>query len=273
MTRFRTRVAGHFGELMQGRLGPAGPVALITLPCPALTVQGQYWPGRGLSVHCAGQRILRPAEARRLMRHLGTPLSGRIALRAQMPAGAGAGASTAALVAVARLANPGIDPAALARACVAVEGATDPLMFAQPERLLWASRRAETLADMPPLPEFDVLGGFYGPNRRTDPRDMEFPDIADLIPRWHSAAQAHDLPALADLASTSARRCLSLRGPGDDPTEKLARDLGAPGFAIAHTGSARGLIFARGQIPPHGPEALRQAGLRGALRFRAGGKA
>ena len=32
------RVAGHFGELIQGRLGTAGPVVLISLPCPALTV-------------------------------------------------------------------------------------------------------------------------------------------------------------------------------------------------------------------------------------------
>ena len=25
-------VHGHFGELLQGRLGPGGPVALVTLP-------------------------------------------------------------------------------------------------------------------------------------------------------------------------------------------------------------------------------------------------
>ena len=33
------RVAGHFGELMQGRLGADGPLALISLPCPVLAVQ------------------------------------------------------------------------------------------------------------------------------------------------------------------------------------------------------------------------------------------
>jgi len=35
MTR-SVRISGHFGELLQGRLGPQGPVALITLPCPVL---------------------------------------------------------------------------------------------------------------------------------------------------------------------------------------------------------------------------------------------
>ena len=31
------RVQGHFGELMQGRLGREGPLVLVTLPCPAFT--------------------------------------------------------------------------------------------------------------------------------------------------------------------------------------------------------------------------------------------
>ena len=33
------RVEGHFGELLQGRLGPAGPVVLVTLPCPVLAAR------------------------------------------------------------------------------------------------------------------------------------------------------------------------------------------------------------------------------------------
>ena len=31
-------VAGHFGELLQGRLGPSGPLALVTLPTAAWRV-------------------------------------------------------------------------------------------------------------------------------------------------------------------------------------------------------------------------------------------
>ena len=34
-------VAGHFGEWLQGRLGPDGPVALVTLPCPVRACRNQ----------------------------------------------------------------------------------------------------------------------------------------------------------------------------------------------------------------------------------------
>ena len=32
-------VRGHFGEWLQGRLGPGGPLALVTVACPALAVR------------------------------------------------------------------------------------------------------------------------------------------------------------------------------------------------------------------------------------------
>ena len=61
---------------------------------------------------------------------------------------------------------------------------------------------------------------------------------------------------------------LALRGPLDDPTAALAQRLGAKGFLIAHTGSARGLIFARGAIPAAGIDTLRKAGLSRPFLFR-----
>ena len=264
-------VAGHFGELMQGRIGPDGPVALITLPCETLAVHGQAGPARGLRLHDPA-RLIRPGGARRLLAMLGHD-RGRFALRATMPPGGGAGASTAALVALARLAAPDVPPRVLARACLAIEGASDPLMFPAPARLLWASRRGDVLEVMPPPPRFEVLGGFWGEHRRTDPADTGFAYIADLLPPWRAACAGRDLPAMARLAATSARRNLALRGPSGDPTEALAKALGAPGFAIAHTGSARALIFAPGTVPEEGPERLRRAGFRQVLRFRAGGRA
>ncbi len=272
MTAATVRVAGHFGELMQGRIGPSGPVALISLPCPALTVSGRVLPGPGLAIHGAGQRLVTPARARRLLDRLGVGLSGRVILDAAMPAGGGAGASTAALVALARLAGAAAPPLALARACIAAEGASDPLMFDAPERMLWASRRGLVLELLPALPRFDILGGFFGPHRRTEARDMDFPDIADLIAPWRDAAAAGDAPALARLATTSARRTLALRGPAADPTEGLAEELGAVGFAIAHTGSARALLFHRGGIPGGAAARLRRAGFRGIVTFTVGGQ-
>jgi uncharacterized protein involved in propanediol utilization len=259
------RVPGHFGELMQGRLGPDGPVVLITLPCPVLAVEAQ--PAPLADPH----GLLPPARARALLSALGLPDPGAYALQANMPRGGGAGASTAALVALARLAGSRLPPADLARACVSVEGASDPLMFPAPERLLWASRRGETLAELPALPAFEIVGGFHGPNQRTDPLDEGFADISDLVALWSIAATAGDLPALARLASQSADRTTALRGPQNDPTAGLARELGALGHVIAHTGSARGLLFAPKAIPPHAPARLQAAGFRRIVTFTAGG--
>ncbi|PPB79556.1 threonine kinase [Albidovulum inexpectatum] len=271
MTRGVVRVSGHLGELIQGRLGSDGPVALITLPCPALAVEAWHLPGPGLSIHGGGQRLLTPARALDLLDRLGLRLSGRIVLSANMPAGGGAGVSTAALVAVARLARPDVSPPALARACVATEGATDPLMFGMPERLLWASRRAEVLSRLPPLPRFEIVGGFFGDPRRTDPRDMDFPDISDLISPWRAAARAGDSAMLAQLAARSAERTLAMRGPKGDPTARIAEQTGALGFAIAHTGSARALLFRPGHAPADLPVRLRRLGYSRVIRFTLGG--
>lgn len=272
MTAAPVRVAGHFGELMQGRIGAAGPVALVTLPCPALSLRAWHMPGRGVAVHDRGQRLITPQRARRFLGALGLTLPGRVILRADMPAGGGAGASTATLVALAGLAGYRGAPDALARACIGAEGASDPLMFRRPERLLWASRRGAVLGMLPPLPRLDVIGGFFGPHRRTEANDAAFPDISDLLPAWCAAARTGDARAAAQVASDSARRSLAMRGPDGDPTERLARDLGALGFAIAHTGSARGLLFASGGIVPEAPSVLRRAGLRGIVRFSVGGE-
>lgn len=264
------RVTGHFGELMQGRLGPAGPVALVSLPCPVLAVEAWHLPGPGLTIHGSGQRLLTPARALDLLDRLGLHLSGRVVLSASMPAGGGAGASTASLVAVARLAGADVPPPDLARACVMAEGASDPLMFGMPERLLWASRRGEVLGRLPALPRFDVIGGFFGPNRATDARDMDFPDISDLISPWRAATAHRDAGAIARLAATSAERTLALRGPVGDPTARLAGTLGALGFAIAHTGSARAFLFRPGTAPDNAAGRLRRAGFRQIVRFSFG---
>lgn len=262
-------VAGHFGEFLQGRLGKGGPLALISLPCPDLTLTASARPGTGLSVYTRlGAPLLTPARARTFLAQLGLRLPARVCLAPQMPVGAGAGASTAALVALAHLAGWQGGAARLAHACVMSEGASDPLMMASPARLLWASREGRVLAAMPALPPFDILGGFWGAPTPTNPADLHFPDISALIPAWHKAAKSQDLAALARLATTSATATLKLRGVKNDPTGALADTLGALGFVIAHTGSARGLIFARGCASPSGMAALRTAGLSHPLIFR-----
>lgn len=255
-------VAAHFGELLQGRLGSDGTVAIVTLPCPALRVTLTARSG-GFALHQPDGRAIPLDEARRLFPH-----SARLTLRAPMPLGGGAGVSTAARVALLRLGGM-TDPAELAAACHALEGATDPLMFPDPARLLWASRQGRVLAQLPTLPRFDIIGGFFGPPRRTDPKDLHFSDISDLVAAWPAACAS--LPAMALLASESARRCLALRGPADDPTPELAARLGALGWTMAHTGSARGLIFAAGTVPDAALSDLRAAGFSTITRFGLGG--
>lgn len=264
----RIALCGHLGEFIQGRLGPSGPVALMTLPCPALQLHGLWRPGP-FALFQPGRPVLTRAQAAGLLRALDLPVMGHFTLRAQMPLGGGAGSSTAALVAVARLAgHPEGAAQALAEAAIAIEGASDPLMFSQPASLLWASRQGRILAALPPLPRMEVLGGFFGPARRTDPGDSDFSDISDLAEALPLAMRS--AAALAELARQSARRALAARATGPDPTEDLARSLGALGYAIGHTGPARALIFAPGTLPPHSRALLREAGLRQLVQFHLG---
>lgn len=250
-------VAGHFGELLQGRLGPNGPLGLVTLPCAAFRVS------TGLGPHCARPP---PCVLDRFSKALGIALSAP-PLSAAVAPGLGTGSSTAALVLLARLAGWQGSPAVLARACLAAEGATDPLMYPDPDVLLWASRTATPLARLPAPPRFEVVGGFWGAPARTDPQDLRFPDIRDLIDAWHKAPP---LARMAALATESAARTTALRGPQDDPTAPLARALGALGWHRAHTGAARGLIFAPGTAPPNAASALCEAGYHGVVRFETG---
>lgn len=256
---------GHFGEWLQGRLGPEGPVVLVSLACPRPVLRATYLPlGVPLRVRGAG---LSTGRARRFLRALDLSMSGRVHLRALVPPGQGLGVSTASLAALARLAGFHGSESVLARACLRAEGASDPIWLAHPERVLWASRAGCVVQPLPPVPECEIIGGLWGQGQRTDPRDMRFADISDLVAAW---AQARALSDFAALASVSAARCVALRGNACDPTARLAAQLGALGWVAAHTGSARGLIFAPGTVPPGVATSLRAAGFRNPVRFRTG---
>lgn len=252
---------------MQGRLGPGGPVVLVTLACPVRGVTVRRTGGGPLALEGAAT-VVTPVQAARMLAEISVPVVGRYDISADLPPGGGAGMSTAALVALAQAAGA-TDSGALARACLAVEGASDPLMWPMPDRLLWASRRAEIVRPLDPVPACEILGGFWGPPQRTDPEDADFPDVADLVAAWPQA----DLAGKAALASQSALRCSALRGPVDDPMPALATRLGALGHARAHTGPARALIFAPGTVPEGAAQVLTEAGLRDVLRFATGGGA
>lgn len=258
----------HFGEWLQGRLGPDGPVALVTLVPDAVMLQAQRLPWTGFSL--AGLSVPTSAPVlRAFLRQLRLPCRGRYVLRAPFAQGLGTGISTASLVATARLAGFRGAPEVLAQACIAAEGASDPLMFARPDRLLWASRQGRVLRQLPPVPRAHLLAGFWGPPLFTRASDQAYDDITDLAADWLRVRSVADC---ASLASESAARCLGRRGPADDPTPQLAKDLGALGWAASHSGAARALIFAPGTQPEHGLSALREAGLRTVRRLATGGQ-
>ena len=139
------RVAGHFGEFFQGRLGPEGPVVLVTVPCAALGVEGEAEPG---AFAITGLDVSTPA--RRFFEASGGVPKLRFRLRADAPAGAGAGMSTAALLALAKAA--GVEPGH--NALLTAEGAVDPLMLDAPGDVLWASREARVVQTFAALPEW-----------------------------------------------------------------------------------------------------------------------
>lgn len=155
----------------------------------------------------------------------------------------------------------------LGRACVAFEGASDPLMFPHPDRLVWASRQGSIVATHPPLPRAHIVGGQWREPCKTDPQDDSFQDVSDLIEAWGKGTQLGDF---AEIASQSASRCNRAKGQ-TDPMADLMTELGALGYVRAHSGSARGLIFAPGSVPQRWRLALREAGLKGLIGFETGG--
>jgi uncharacterized protein involved in propanediol utilization len=262
------RVSGHFGEWLQGRNGADGSVVLVTLCCGSLFAEATMVASESLQLSVTGPEAVTKPQLAQMLRSLGRPESGSFTLSSNLPLGVGAGSSTAALVALARAAG-GEDPH-LPAACLGVEGATDPLMLPNPDGVLWASREAKICARFTAPPMCEIVGGYLGDPIRTDATDMDFPDIADLLPAWRMASDARDLRTLAALASEAARRTTQRRGPAGDPSGDFASRLGALGHARAHTGSARAFIFAPGTVPTDAERVLERAGLTGAFRFFTG---
>ena len=253
------RLPCHFGEWLQGRMGDAGPLALITLMPRSVSVWAKATRAQHPICRAVTHGAMDPQLLARFAAGLNTPLNTRVTLRLPFAPGLGTGMSTAGLLALAHLSGD-FTPDDLAQACIAAEGASDPLMHPNPDRLLWASRQGRILAHLPPVPRAHLLTGFFGPARPTNRKDQDYDDISDLVTHWRRTTSLADKAALA---TQSAARCLARRGPANDPTPQLARDLGALGWATSHSGAARALIFAPGTAPPHGVAALREAGLRG----------
>ena len=265
------RASGHFGEWLQGKLGPKGPIVLISVPCNKFWVQVS-WASTSTFQYTDPLPALSLERAKTVLKAFGISMDGSIQARSNIEAGAGLGASTASLLALAKaVSNQDLGAADLARTLVSIEGASDPLMYPDFDRLLWASREAKIIDHFPAPPQFEVLGGCWGRPSATDPKDQNFPEIGDLIEDWHEAAGRNDAERIASLATESFRRTSELRTSALDPSEDLARSLGALGIIRAHTGSARGFLFKPGTAPSSGLHQLQEAGYSSTVQFLTGG--
>ena len=112
-------------------------------------------------------------------------------------------------------------------------------MYPEPARLLWAPREARALGALPPLPPLEIVGGFFGPGRRTDPATTTSPTsptssrpggrrlrgaISARSPRWPPSRRGAT-PGTA--AGTTSRRCWPPRGGGRLRRRRRAHRLGA----------------------------------------------
>ena len=259
----KATVLGHFGEWFQGLDPNAKGLVAVTVHCSKLCARAERLSYGRFEIE-GGDGAISELRGQALFRELGLK-AGRFRVVLTMPPGGGAGASTATLVALARAG--GYEGDELAAACIAVEGATDPLMLDEPDAALWAPRRAEVVSILNPPPPVDIVGGFLGAPVRTDPDDLVFPVVSDLVDRWRLAGTA---AAVAEIATEAALRTTKLRGPGTDPTAELTKSLGGLGWLRAHTGSARGIIFHPGGAPSDAEVRLASAGMARPFRFSTG---
>lgn len=220
-------VCGHLGEIVQGKW--QGELALVTLPCDQVRVTARFAPGASNSALVA-----------RMAARLGPVHDSMIDVSTNVPAGCGAGISTASALASLRLMSPGLTPEVESAHLLAVEGAVDPLAFPASPPRIWASRRAVTLAVLPAFPELIAVGGFDGPGHRTNPDDHDFPDMTEAFTLLHTPTP-QSIGRAASL-SASANQSRNPR-PNWAAAQRLMAETGALGIAVAHTGSALSLLF------------------------------
>ncbi len=251
-------IAGHLGELAQGRLGPGGSVALVTLPCPGLVSRVGYVPARGPLAAAEPVSAKALAAARLALGETAAgDWGGRLSIARPAVPGLGLGSSTAetlgAVRAVARAFGLRLSPEREAALCLAAEGAVDPLMWQAP--VVFASREGRVIERLPPLPPMRVVGGAAGPPSPTDPADSRFPDLPDVFAELVAAMRDGDADRVARAASRSAE-ANQARNPNPlwGPIRALARRHGALGIAVSHTGPAIALLLSPDSLANPGPE-------------------
>lgn len=258
----RAEVLAHHGEVVQGVFYSADGTlehGLVTLPCPLFGTRARFRP------HPTGPLTVEPGDrtrartaARMTLDAVGrTGWGGALRIESDVPLRWGCGSSTtdvlSTIMAVADAFQATLPPEWIARIAVAAETASDSLMFGHDRAVLFAQRRGCVLQDLGgPLPAVRVLGfnteAGHGvetlalPPVPYSPWETEaFRVILGMLRR---AVERQD-PALLGRVATASTVIMQRHRPKRGMPEilRLARETGALGVQVGHSGTVAGLLF------------------------------
>lgn len=261
----RHEVHAHHGEIVQGLFYSSDGTlehGLVTLPCTLYQTRASFLPLRSgpLTVEPA-DRIRARTAARLTLDALGrTGWGGSIRIEGNVPLRWGCGSSTtdvlATIRAVADAFGVVLEPAWIARLSVAAETASDSLMYGPHRAVLFAQRRGSMLLDLGgPLPPARVLGFNTEADRGVETLALppcrfstwELEAYATILGLLRRAVEQQD-PGLLGRVATASTQIMQRHRPKRFMPELLAiaREAGATGVQVAHSGTVAGLLFEPG---------------------------
>ena len=273
-------VRAPHGEIVQGLFYSSDgrlEHGLVTLPCPLFGTRARFRPLRSgpLTVE-PGDRTRARAAARHALEALGrTGWGGSLRLESDVPLRWGCGSSTtdvlASIRAVADAFDARLEPEWVARLSVASETASDSLMYGPERAVLFAQRRGSVLTDLGgPLPPVRVLG--FNTEEGHGVETLSLPPIPysvweveafqPILGLLRRAVEEQD-PALLGRVATASTVITQRHRPKRHMPQllRLAREAGALGVQVAHSGTVAGFLFAPGAAADEPVEQAR-AGLQ-----------
>lgn len=252
--RGRVAVPGACGELVQGTLDGEQPF-LISCPIDRFSVAEVELASEGGDWSCPPDTPKSVAALRAALAHLGRPeVGGRLRIRSDLPRAKGMASSTADIAAtvyaLAEALEREIAPREVARIAVGVEP-SDSLMF--PGLALFDHRGGRVYEDLGPAPSLEVVVLDFGGTVDTLAYNRRY--RADLLRKMvveHQEALAAVKEGLrrGNLADIGYGATLSARAhqrilykPQLETVIALARDVGALGVNVAHSGTVIGLLL------------------------------
>lgn len=257
----------HHGEILQGVfLDERGRPTrgLVTLPMAEPRTRAVFTP---FSASAPRHVVVDPPDRAKAARAAelavqecarvaGTPRAGGfLSVRGGARPGLGMGSSTSDVTAAVRAVAAGLGveltPESVAGVAVAAEGASDPVVFGD-RPLLFAQREGRVLEELgPALPEMAVVGCLTGSGQPVDTLSLagnaRRGDIAvyeRLRAALRTAITEADVAGVGHVSTESAilnQRVL----PKDElgTLREVARECGAAGIQVAHSGNVAGVLF------------------------------